>query len=125
MRAGPGQGRGARGGGRGGVLSRREGSRASSGLEKGSPKSSTSFRPSPVKLRWGPRELSSKQNLAPSCPLGDGGGPAFCLLTGGQVRSGNSTALEDGEGDSLLRQHRLAEVLELPKGSARGSAPQR
>lgn len=108
-----------------GGLSRREGSRASSCLEKGSPKSSASFQPFPVKLRWGPRELNSKQNLAPSCLLGGGSGPpAFCRLTGGQVWSGNGTVLEKGEGDALLRQHRLAEVLELPKGSARGSAPQ-
>ena len=34
--------------------------------QEGVLKSSKSF---PVQLRWGPRELNSKQNLAPSCLL--------------------------------------------------------
>lgn len=84
--------------------------------QEGVLKSSKSF---PVQLRWGPLELNSKQNLAPSCLLGDA---EVVLLTGGQVWSGNGARVGERGGGRATWQHRLAEVLvtwSFPRGPGR------
>lgn len=72
-------------------------------------------------LRWGPRELRSERNLAlPAC-WERRRRPAFA---GGQVWSGTGAEVEKGARDALLAAPARggAGDLELPEGSARGSA---